>query len=211
MRQNRPISTSRVVAKRRALLLALTTLVLLVVACINGDTPTDEPELPSRPTRTTAPARPTVTTAPVRPTTDPNLVLYNNVSGLWSGCPADAGGGLFLDICPEGRGLATGPFITLYLPPTCSIGQACGVYIKGAFQSEFIPFELTLQGFVQGRAEFYADPGGGMYAGLDRTIYLSVIGGQLEVIESTGETYMLSPGCNPVINANFTCMTTMPG
>lgn len=208
---NQAIQTYRTRAKRRALLLALATVVLLAVACINGGTPTDEAQPPSRPTQTTAPARPTSTTAPVRPTTDPDIAIYNTIDGMWSGCPADAGGGLFLDICPEGRGLATGPFITLYLPPTCSIGEACGVYIKGAFQSEFIPFELTLEGFVQGRAQFYADSGTGMYAGLSRTLYLSVIGGQLNVEESTGETYLLSPGCNPVINANFTCMTTMPG
>jgi len=211
MTHTRPISTSRRGAKHRALFLSLATVVLLAVACLNNGTPTDEAQPPSRPTQTTAPARPTTTTAPVRPTTDPNIAIYNTISGMWSGCPADAGGGLFLDICPTGRGFVTGPFITLYLPPTCSIGQACGVYIKGAFESEFIPFELTLQGFVQGRAQFYADPGSGMYAGLDRTVYLSVVGGQLNVEESTGETYLLSPGCNPVIDANFTCMTTMPG
>jgi hypothetical protein len=209
MRRSRSIPASR--TKRHAMLLSLAAVVILAVACINGGTPTDEAAPPSRPTQTTAPARPTATTAAVRPTTDPGMAIYNTISGMWSGCPADAGGGLFLDICPTGRDFVTGPFITLYLPPTCNIGEGCGVYIKGAFESEFIPFELTLQGFVQGRAEFYADPGSGMYAGLDRTIYLSVSGGQLTVEETTGETYILSPGCNQVINDNFTCMTSMPG
>ena len=73
------------------------------------------------------------------------------------------------------------------------------------------PFELTLEGFIQGRAQFHADSGTGMYEGLDRTLYIDLRQGQLNVEESEGETYILSPGCNPVIGDNFGCLDTMPG
>jgi hypothetical protein len=184
---------------------------LLAIACISGGLSTDESPPASQPTRTESRAAPT--DAPPgppasEPTIDSGLGIWNVINGMWSGCPADAGGGLFLDICPTSP---QGPFLTLYLPPSCNVGQTCGVYIKGTFSSEFISFELTLERYIQGRAQFYADSGTGMYEGLDRTLYIDLRDGQLNIEETTGESYLLSPGCNPLIGDNFGCLHTMPG
>lgn len=214
MMRVQPIKRTRPRAERRTILLAFATLALLAIACGGGgllpDTPTpsSQPIPPGPPAETTdAPPEPPTAAPPV----DPGSGIWNNINGMWSGCPADAGAGLFLDICPTDQTFPVGPFITLYLPPSCNVGEACGVYIKGAFSSEFIPFELTLEGYIQGRAQFHADSGTGMYEGLDRTLYIDLRQGQLNVEESTGETYMLSPGCNPVISDAFGCLDTMPG
>jgi hypothetical protein len=127
---------------------------------------------------------------------------------MWSGCPADAGGGIFLDICSLGSsGFPIGPFITLSLPPNCNVGDVCGLYVKGAFESEYIPFELTLQALTANSATFYADPGSGMFSGLDRTMEVTLSNGQLFIVESEGESYYLSAGCNPIIDSSFQCLT----
>ena len=213
--------TSRTVFDRRKIMITIATVALLVITCsCNGSSP-EGTQPASQPTQTspaqpthTSPAQPTRTPpAPPNPepTTDPNAGIWNTIKGMWSGCPADVGGGQFLDICPTGQDFPIGPFITLYLPPSCNIGEACGVYVKGAFSSEFIAFELTLEGYIQGRAQFYADSGTGMYEGLDRTLYISLLGGQLSIEESLGENYLLSPGCNPLILDEFGCMDMMPG
>ena len=214
MTRYQSITTSRTRFDRRKILLTLAAMALLAITCTCGGLSLDGLQATSQPTLPNSPAEPTGTPhAPpnAEPTVDPDIGIWNSIEGMWSGCPADTGGGLFLDICPTDQDFPLGPFITLYLPPSCNVGEACGVYIKGYFSSEFVAFELTLEGYIQGRAQFYADSGTGMYEGLDRTLYIDVRGDQLNVEESAGESYLLSPGCNPLIVEGFECMDTMPG
>ena len=169
----------------------------LVGGLMPGDTPSVTQEIPS------------VTETEEVATSDPLADFWQSIAGMWSGCPADAGGGLFLDICQVGpSGYPIGPFITLHLPPSCNVGESCGVYVKGAFESEFILFTLTLQEVTASSATFYADSGDGMYSGLDRTMVVELVSGQLFIVESEGERYYLSPGCNQIIADNFQCITT---
>ena len=46
-----------------------------------------------------------------------------------------------------------------------------------------------------------------MFSGLDRTMDVTLINGQVFIVESEGESYYLSAGCNPIIVDNFQCLT----
>lgn len=206
-----PLTRSRIANHRTGL--ALAALALLAVTCTCGQFLPEgvPPVLPSEEVPASQPpVSPTESLVEV-PTEDPQAALWAEVAGMWSGCPADTGGGLFLDICTlTDDGYPLGPFVTLFLEPVCDIGQVCGLYIKGAFDSEFIPFDITLEGFDGDNVLLFADPGSGMFSGLELSISIHREGDQLISEESNGETLHLSQGCNPIIEDAFPCMETMP-
>jgi hypothetical protein len=130
---------------------------------------------------------------------------------MWSGCPQTAGAGIFAEPCAlQPGGYPLGNFLTMYLLPTCSIGDMCGSYVKGRFDSEFILFHLTLVDIIGDTVYMYGEPSAEMFAGMEMDVEISRAGPNLSVVESNGESYTIPPGCDPVISDAFRCWDTVP-
>jgi hypothetical protein len=101
---------------------------------------------------------------------------------------------------------ALGPFVTLYLQPTCVIGQHCGNYVKGAFESEFILMKLTLIGIDGSTIWMHADAGSGMFAWASTDVKIERVGGNVRITEvaGAGDIVLLPPGCDPKIKTETT-------
>ena len=204
--------------KTRVLLLLPTILLLAALACdFPGSTPTppeapasatDSP-VPPTPTETVAAATKTSTPSPPTPTdtlAPPSATSTTSpwvfVSGTWSGCVTSSGPPTTTGPCSS----ALGPFVTLYLLPNCVIGQHCGNYVKGAFESEFILLKLTLIGIDGSTIWMHGDAGSGMFAWASTDVKIERVGSNVRITEiaGAGDIVLLPPGCDPIIHNQTT-------
>jgi hypothetical protein len=188
---------------------ALAVISVLLVSCMCTDLvplPTSEPS--PLPTSTTAP--------PIEPPpegTEPPQTesTWDGISGMWSGCPQTAGADVFAEACTlEPGGYPLGNFLTMFLLPTCSVGEMCGSYVKGRFDSEFILYHLTLIEIQGDKVIMFGDAGGGMFEGMNMDVEIERVGPNLRVADTFGESYILPPGCDTVIDTAFQCWDTVP-
>ncbi|MEJ2551533.1 MAG: hypothetical protein P8Z42_00950 [Anaerolineales bacterium] len=206
--------------KRRSRILPLipTILLLAALACdFPGSTPTQaEPEAsntqaPNTATATETVAAATETATPEPPTPTDTLAPPSAtsttspwvfVSGTWSGCVISSGPPTTTGPCSS----ALGPFVTLYLQPTCLIGQHCGNYVKGAFESEFIRMKLTLIGIDGSTIWMHADAGSGMFSWASTDVKIERVGANVRVTEiaGSGDIVLLPPGCDSKIQTQTT-------
>jgi hypothetical protein len=199
-------------------ILSLSAMLIAALACSLFPPPAATPQGPqaTEPPATQAPPLPATQPPPppptaVPPTAEPTASVLAQVSGMWSGCPPQAGTNVMVQPCTLTQGgYPQGNFLTLFILPSCSIDQPCGKYIKGRFESEFIPFLLIFKGVSGSEALFYGDSGTGMFEGMDRDIEVELAGGRVRIAESTGESYLLPPGCDPIIDSNFRCIDDVP-
>ncbi|TFH36100.1 MAG: hypothetical protein E4G99_05750 [Anaerolineales bacterium] len=87
----------------------------------------------------------------------------------------------------------------MYLSPTCLLGNVCGTYVKGTFESEAITFKLEFQGIQGSVIYMYADAGSGMFSWASTNIELEMVGGNPKLKEAAGEGYTFLSNCDPVI------------
>lgn len=192
---------------------------VLILSCTCSDW---LPQMPTQqsPSATHPPEGPPVTqppeVVPDAPTTEPLLpptpAVWEQISGMWSGCPQTAGADVFAEPCAlQPGGYPLGNFLTMYLLPTCSVGEMCGSYIKGRFDSEFILYHLTLVEIIGDTVYMFGDPPAGeMFAGMEMDVEISRAGPNLRVADSRGESYIIPSGCDPVIANAFQCWNTVP-
>ena len=151
-------------------------------------------------TMSPVPPSPTATSIPATPTLD--LSGWFAVIGTWSGCVDDPD--------PEVPYYATpcttpsGNFVTLWIKPTCTIGEYCGNYVKGRFESEFILLKLTLLG-IQGSTVRMHGESSAMYP--DATTDVTIVregGNKVRITEKAGykNILVLPRGCDSVIVEN---------
>ena len=86
------------------------------------------------------------------------------------------------------------------------IGQHCGNYVKGAFESEFILLKLTLTGISGSTIYMYGDAGSGMFAWASTDVQIERVGSNVRIIEvaGSGDTVILPPGCDSKIQTQTT-------
>lgn len=103
-------------------------------------------------------------------------------------------------------------FITLYLQPGCGVGEACGSYVKAVFESEFILFRLTLQGFDGSVVKMFAEAMWDEFSWANTEVDIEATGAGLLVTEAAGESYLVPPGCDPLIVGSTTigCSESVP-
>jgi hypothetical protein len=126
------------------------------------------------------------------PESEPSF--WSNLSGTWSACVSSA----TAPACDEARG----PFVTVYLEPTCEVGQACGSYVNGAFESEFVLYRLTLLELADPIARMSAESD--FRSDLNTTVEITRVGRDLQLTPASGGSYRLARICDPVIVANTT-------
>ena len=189
-------------------------LFLAAVACgIPGTTPTEK-----APTRTPTLLQPTdtpaetalpVTDTPVPPTKTPTvtpspaLSAWLFVYGTWSGCVDDP-----TPLVPSTATSCSAPsgdFVTLFLKPHCVIGEYCGNYVKGTFQSEFILLKLTLLGIQGSTVWMHGDAGSGLFSWASTDVTIESVGNAVQIAEQAAQEYIfvMPKGCDPVIQADF--------
>jgi hypothetical protein len=206
--------------RRRRLLPASFVLVLAAFACgIPGVTPTRQaPEkkptrlsgkntpaetLPAKtatlpslpPTGTRASEAPT--DAPT-PTASPTLSAWLLVTGTWSGCVD--GPQPLIPYLAHPCSSPAGAFATLFLKPHCLIGEYCGNYVKGVFESEFILLKLKLIG-IQGTVVWMRGEADAMFSWATTDVTIERAGANVRIEEKGAGQYIhvLPPGCDPVI------------
>jgi hypothetical protein len=203
----------------RRLFLFLSVLILVSIACGPRVTPTrsistKKPTLPegdNRPTKTLpvktaalTPLPPTDTQTSLPPTDTPTLTASPTLSawlfvaGTWSGC-VDAPTTLVPYLAYPCTS-AVGNFVTLYLKPHCVIGEYCGNYVKGRFESEFILLKLTLIG-IQGSVVWMHGEASGMFSDATTDVTIERAGANVRIEEKAASQYIhvLPPGCDSVI------------
>jgi hypothetical protein len=81
------------------------------------------------------------------------------------------------------------------------IGQHCGNYVKGAFESEFIRMKLTLIGIDGSTIWMHADAGSGMFSWASTDVKIERVGANVRVTEiaGSGDIVLLPPGCDSKI------------
>ncbi len=188
---------------------ALAVISVLLVSCMCTDLvplPTSEPA-PNPTSTTDSPFEP-----PPENTEPPQTeATWEGISGMWSGCPTTAGADVFAGACTlQPGGYPLGNFLTMFLLPSCSVGEMCGSYVKGRFDSEFILYHLTLIEIQGSKVIMFGDAGGGMFEGMNMDVEIERVGPNLRVADTFGESYILPPGCDPVIDTAFQCWDTVP-
>ncbi|NIS80762.1 MAG: hypothetical protein GTO14_11260 [Anaerolineales bacterium] len=148
--------------------------------------------------------------SPIPPTPTQKPSPWERVSGTWSGCLTS-----FPPSSPDTLTACTDPrgsFITLYMLPTCAVGEHCGNYVKGAFESEFILLKLTLLEFEGDKIKMYGDAGTGMFEWASTDVEIERVGAEVLISEATGESYFLPSGCDPIIDQQTTigCYEYLP-
>lgn len=140
--------------------------------------------------------------SPPPPTVTPTVSVWETISGTWSGCLVSKPSSGLNDLvaCTE----PVGSFVTLYLLPSCDLGQLCGNYIKGTFDSEYILFKLTLNEIQGAQAWMYGDAGTGMFSWASTDLVIERSVDELILTEASGEGFVLFPGCDPVIQQYVT-------
>ncbi len=193
-------------------------LILAVLACeFPGSTPTpDAPKASDTPapntatatdtvaaaTKTETPKPPTPTHTLAPPSATPTTSPWVFVSGTWSGCVISSGPPTTTGPCSS----ALGPFVTLYLQPTCVIGQHCGNYVKGAFESEFILLKLSLIGINGSTIWMHAEAVSGMFSWASTDVKIERVGANVRITEvaGSGDIVLLPPGCDSKIQTQTT-------
>lgn len=187
-------------------------LLLTALACGFPDSePPDSTPILTLPPETLLPKPPsTESPSPSPPITKPTAAVWSKVSGTWSGCPPAISSGLptIVAACTQ----PIGPFLTLYLLPSCEVGELCGNYIKAAFDSEFIRLQLTLLEIDGSVVRMYGDAGSDMFAWASTEVEIELAGDDVLIHEAAGESYVLPPGCDAVIASNATigCFEHVP-
>ena len=195
------------------LLLVLGAVLTLSCALLNGVSTQIAPT-PSEPAETQIPPAtevdatlPPVSTetpepSPLPPTVTPTVSVWETITGTWSGCLVSKPASVLTDLvaCTE----PVGSFVTLYLLPDCDLGQLCGNYVKGTFDSEYILFKLTLNEIQGAQASMYGDAGTGMFSWASTDLVIERSVDELILTEASGEGYILTLGCDPVIQQNVT-------
>jgi hypothetical protein len=97
---------------------------------------------------------------------------------------------------------APGPFVTIYLEPTCEAGQACGSYVNGAFEGEYVLYTLTLLELADPRARTSAESE--FSSDLNTTVEITRVARDFQIASAYGGSYRLARICDPVIEANTT-------
>lgn len=205
---NSPLDNTRV-AKRWFPMVGMISVLILSCTCTDflpvsptqpaGDLPAEEDPGVVQPPATSEPAHPETST-------------WDGIVGMWSGCPQTAGVEVYAEPCAlEPGGYPLGNFLTMYLLPACSVGEMCGSYVKGRFDSEFILYHLTLVEIIGSTVYMFGDPPAGeMFAGMEMDVEITRAGPNLHVSDSRGESYIIPPGCDPVISDSFRCWDTVP-
>lgn len=182
-------------------------LAAMILAC-NLPVPTSSPVPPQQTEPPVMVDTATPTLAPPMDTATPSP--WERVSGTWSGChPSGAATNpTILSACVD----PIGPFVTLYLLPACSVGEHCGNFVKAAFESEFILLKLTLVEIQGATIKMYADAGSGMFASHSTDVEIERVGADVRITEATGASFILPPGCDPVIDLQTTigCFEHVP-
>jgi hypothetical protein len=160
-------------------------------------TPTPLPP-PATPTSTITP------TATISPTATIDISGWLNIIGTWSGCVSSASAGV-----PSAALACAGPsgmFATLYVKPTCVIGQWCGNLVTAAFESEYVLLKLTLLGIQGSKVWMHGTSSSPIYASANTDLSIEREGGKVRVTEQAGQQLILilPPGCDQVIQANTT-------
>ncbi|MFN2299922.1 MAG: hypothetical protein ACK2UB_13835 [Anaerolineales bacterium] len=168
------------------------------------NTPTEPPvtgtEIPL-PSLTFTPVPPTATPSPEPETATPTLTAWLFVNGTWSGC-VDAPTPL-VPYTAYPCTVPSGNFVTLYLKAHCVIGEYCGNYVKGRFESEFILLKLTLLG-IQGQTVWmHGEAGSGMFSWATTDVTIERVGNMVKIAEQAAQQYIhvLPKGCDPVIQS----------
>jgi hypothetical protein len=169
---------------------------------VQTDTPSPFPPTPSEtaspsPTITiTATASPTATVSPTA--ASPTISPWVLIAGTWSGCHG-SGMPVIAGACAS----PSGPFLTLYVQSHCVIGQYCGNFVKGAFESEFILLKLEFLG-MQGSTVWMHGEASGMFSSASTDLTIERVGAYVRIVEKNGSnpTYMLPYGCDPDILAS---------
>jgi hypothetical protein len=98
----------------------------------------------------------------------------------------------------------TGNFATLWIKPHCVIGEYCGNYVRGRFESEFIRLKLTLLGIQGPLVRMHGESSSPIYASSSTDVAIQREGNRVRVTEKAGDRYILSllRGCDSVIVEN---------
>jgi hypothetical protein len=153
-------------------------------------------------TATSSPLPPSPTATPLPPTATLDISGWFAVIGTWSGCVDDPEPGVPYYATPCTA--PSGNFVTLWIKPTCAIGEYCGNYVKARFESEFILLKLTLIG-IHGPTVWMHGAASGMFASASTDVTIVREGGnKVRITEKAGDKYIhvLPRGCDSVIVEN---------
>jgi hypothetical protein len=166
-------------------------------AAVDTATPT---EIEPIPTTTLTPIPPSPTATPIPPTDTLDISGWFNVVGTWSGCADDEEPGVPYATIPCSG--PSGRFVTLWIKPTCTIGEYCGNYVKGMFESEYIRLKLTLIGLKGPVVWMHGVSSSPIYSYADTDVAIQREGGsRVRITEKAGDKwiYILRPRCDSVI------------
>ncbi len=166
---------------------------------VDSSTPT-ETELVYTTTSSPLPSSPTAT--PLPETATPDLSGWLTVIGTWSGCVdgAEPGVPYYTTACSA----PSGNFVTLYIKPNCVIGEYCGDYVKGRFESEYIRLRLTLIGIKVPIVWMHGESSSPIYSSDDTDVAIERGGNRVRITGKAGQKYIhvLRRGCDSVIVEN---------
>ena len=153
-------------------------------------------------TVTSSPIPPSPTATPIPATATLDTSGWLAITGTWSGCVDDPVPGVPYWAVPCTA--PSGNFVTLWIKSHCTIGEYCGNYVKGRFESEFILLKLTLLG-IQGPVVWMHGEASAMFPDAATDVKIEREGGnKVRITEKTGQKYIhiLSRGCDSVIVEN---------
>jgi hypothetical protein len=157
------------------------------------------------PTATVSPVPPSPTPTPIPPTDTLDISGWFNVIGTWSGCAEDPEPGVPYSVVPCSA--PSGGFVTLWIKPTCTVGQYCGNYVRAMFESEFIRLKLTLLGIQGPVVRMRGESSSPTYSSSNTDVAIERVGGnRVRIAEKAGNQYIfvLPRGCDQIIQANTT-------
>jgi hypothetical protein len=162
-------------------------------------TPTETEPVP---TDTSSPIPPSPTATPLPATDTLDLSGWFAVIGTWSGCVVDPSPGVPYYATPCSA--PSGNFVTLWIKSSCAIGEYCGNYVKGRFESEFIRLKLSLLG-IHGPTVWMHGEADAMFPEASTDVTIVYEGGsKVRITEKAGQKYIhvLPRGCDRVIIEN---------
>jgi hypothetical protein len=167
---------------------------------VDTSTPTETESVPTS-TLTPFPPSPTATSVPATATLD--ISGWFAVIGTWSGCVGspDPGVPYYATPCTA----PSGNFVTLWIKSNCAIGEYCGNYVKGRFESEYIRLRLTLIGIQGPVVWMHGVSSSPIYSSSDTDVSITrESGNKVRITEKAGQKYIhvLPRGCDSVIVEN---------
>lgn len=163
-------------------------------------TPTETEPVP---TDTSSPIPPSPTATPLPATDTLDLSGWFAVIGTWSGCVVDPSPGVPYYATPCSA--PSGNFVTLWIKSSCAIGEYCGNYVKGRFESEFIRLKLSLLGIHGPTIWMHAEAASSDFSWASTDVTIVYEGGnKVRITEKAGQKHILvlPRGCDRVIKAN---------